>query len=154
MGFNSFVESFMVEAFHEDLEMIFSLFLLVDLQGTFMTLLLCYSQQPSYLLGTMFPSLSILQHFAKFNICTIVTLEKLLGVGFFGGSIGHLAYCQAILLVVLGRIDLYFAVQTIASTFLKRWALIIFALVICFQQDDHPIILDIITHAKTNISLF
>jgi hypothetical protein len=50
----------MVEAFREDLGTISSLLLLIDLQVTFAMLLLCYSQQPSYLLGTMFPSLNIL----------------------------------------------------------------------------------------------
>jgi hypothetical protein len=117
-------------------------------------LLLCYSQQPNYLLGTMFPSLSILQHYAEFDIGTIVTLGKLFGVGFFGGSINHLAHCQAILPTSLGRIGLHSVVQTIAPTFLGCWALIILVLVICFQQDDHPILLDIITCAKTGISLF
>jgi hypothetical protein len=39
----------------------------------------------------MFPFLGILQHYAKFNIHTMVTLEKLLGARSFGGSIGHLA---------------------------------------------------------------
>jgi hypothetical protein len=41
----------------------------------------------------MFPSLGILQHYVEFDIHTIVMLEKLLGVGSFGGSTGHLAYC-------------------------------------------------------------
>jgi hypothetical protein len=81
-------------------------------------------------------------------------LGKLFGVGFFGGSIGHLAHCQATLPTSLGRIGLHFVVQTIAPTFLGCWALIVLALVICFQQDDHPILLDIITRVKTRISLF
>jgi len=38
----------------------------------------------------MFPSLGILQHYVEFNIHTITTMEKLFGVGFFGGSICHL----------------------------------------------------------------
>jgi hypothetical protein len=44
----------------------------------------------------MFPSLGILQHYAKFNIHTMATLEKLLGVRSFGGSISHLTNHQAI----------------------------------------------------------
>jgi hypothetical protein len=52
--------------------------------------LLCYAQHLGCLLRTMFPYLDILQHYVKFDTCTIVTLKKLLGVGFFGGSIGHL----------------------------------------------------------------
>jgi len=43
----------------------------------------------------MFPFLGVLQHYAKFNIHTLVTLEKLLGVRSFNGSIGHLAHHQA-----------------------------------------------------------
>jgi hypothetical protein len=50
----------------------------------------------------MFPSLSILQHYAKFDICTIATLEKLFGAKSFGGFIGHLARRQAIFFASLG----------------------------------------------------
>ncbi len=46
-----------------------------------------------YLFCTMFPFLGILQHDIKFDTRTIVTLEKLLGVGSLGGSINHLAHC-------------------------------------------------------------
>jgi hypothetical protein len=38
----------------------------------------------------MFPSLSILQHYIKFDIRTIVMLEKLFDATSFGGCIGHL----------------------------------------------------------------
>jgi hypothetical protein len=138
----------MVEAFCEDLGTISSFLLLIDLWVTFAMLLLCYSQQPSYLLGTKFPSLSILQHYVEFDIRTIVMLEKLLGVRSFGGSIGHLAHCQAIFLAFLGRIGLRYVVQTIAPTFLGCWALIAFALDIYFQQDDYLVLLDIVAHVK------
>jgi hypothetical protein len=93
VGSTSFVELFVVEVLHEDFRMIFSLPMLVDPQMFFVMILLCYTQHRSYLLCTMFPSLGILQHYVKFNICTIITLEKLLDVGSFGGSIDHLAYC-------------------------------------------------------------
>jgi len=36
----------------------------------------------------MFPSLNTLQHYVEFDIHTITTLKKLLGVKSFGGSIG------------------------------------------------------------------
>jgi hypothetical protein len=54
----------------------------------------------------MFPSPGILQHYANFNVRTIVTLEKLLGAGSFGGSINHLACRQTILFVFLGGFNL------------------------------------------------
>ncbi len=53
---------------------------------------LCYAQRLGCLLCTMFPSLSILQHYAEFDTHAIVTLEKLLGVRSFGGFINHLAH--------------------------------------------------------------
>ncbi len=81
-------------------------------------------------------------------------LEKLFGVGSFGGSINHLVHCQASLLTFLGELGLSFVVQTIALTFLGCWALIIFAFVIHFRHDDHPIFLDAIVHVKTNIFQF
>jgi len=66
--------------------------MLVDLQTIFAMFSLCYAQHLGYLLHTVFPFLSILQHYVKFNICTILTLEKLLGARFLSGSIGHLVH--------------------------------------------------------------
>jgi hypothetical protein len=54
----------------------------------------------------MFPFLGILQHYAKFNTCTIVMLEKLLGVGSFGGSISHLTHCQGTFFASSGKFNL------------------------------------------------
>jgi hypothetical protein len=45
----------------------------------------------------VFPSLGILQHYIKFDICTIATLEKLFGVGSFSNLISHLTHHHAIL---------------------------------------------------------
>jgi hypothetical protein len=50
----------MVEVLHEDLGMIFSLPMLVDLQVAFMMLSLYYAQHPCYLFHIMFPSPGIL----------------------------------------------------------------------------------------------
>ncbi len=80
-------------------------------------LLLCYAQHPCYLFHTMFPSLGILQHYVEFNIHTIIMLEKLLGAGSFGGSIGHLVLHQAILLTFSNKLSLPFMVQTTALAF-------------------------------------
>ncbi len=94
---------------------------------------LCYTQCLNYLFRTMFPSLSILHHYVEFNTCTITTLEKLLGVGSFDGSIGHLVHCQATFLIALNGLNFHFVVQTTALTFLGCWALIVLALVSRFQ---------------------
>jgi hypothetical protein len=81
-------------------------------------------------------------------------LEKLLGARSIGGFIGHLARCHALLLVFSNGLSLFSIVQIAASTFLGCWALIIFAIVICFQQDDHPILLVVITHVEIGIFPF
>jgi len=60
VGSKSFIELFMVEVLHEDLGMIFSFPMLVDLQVAFMMLSLYYAQHPCYLLHISFPSPSIL----------------------------------------------------------------------------------------------
>jgi len=60
---------------------------------------LCYARRPSYLLCTMFLSLSILHHYFEFNTYTIITLEKLIGVGSIDGSINHLIHGHATFLV-------------------------------------------------------
>jgi hypothetical protein len=115
----------MVEAFHENVGMIFSLPMLVDSHAAFVMLSLCYAQCLNYFLHTMFPSLGILQHYAEFDTCTIATSEKLLGVGSFVHSIGQLVYHQATLPISLGGLCLFFVVQIIAPTFLGCWALIV-----------------------------
>ncbi len=63
-----------------------------------MMFLLYYAKHLSYLLHTMFQFLGILQHYTKFDTCTITSLEKLLGVGSYGGYINHLTCHHAILL--------------------------------------------------------
>ncbi len=61
-------------------------------------------------------------------------LKKLFGVGFFGGSIGHLIFCQATFLVFLGELNLPFVVWILVFTFLGCWALIVLAFVIRFNK--------------------
>ncbi len=96
MGPTSFVEPFVTKVFYEDLGMIYNFLMLIDLSTTFAMFLLCYAQCPNYLLRTMFPFPSILQHYAKFDIRIITTLEKLLIAGSSGSFINHLAYCLVI----------------------------------------------------------
>jgi hypothetical protein len=81
-------------------------------------------------------------------------LERLLGVGSFGGFIGHLACPHAIFLAFSNGFGFFSIVRIIAFTFLECWALIIFALVIHFQHDDHPILLVAIAHVDINIFPF
>jgi hypothetical protein len=80
----------------------------------------------------MFPSLGILHHYVEFNTCTITTLENLLGVGSFDGSINHLVHGQATFFVFSDRLNLLFMVRTTTFTFLGCWALIALALVSLF----------------------
>jgi hypothetical protein len=93
MGFRSFIESFVVKVFHEDVGMVSNLPMLINPQVTFVMFSLCYAQCLGYLFCTMFPSPGILQHHIKFDTCAITTLEELLGQGSFGGSIDHLVHC-------------------------------------------------------------
>jgi hypothetical protein len=118
VGSTSFVELFVVEVLYEDLGTISSLPMLANLQATFMMLSLCYAQRLGYFFRTMFSSPNILQHYAKFDIHTIVMLEKLLGAGSFGGSIGHLVRHQTIFCASLGRFNLPFVVRTTTLAFL------------------------------------
>jgi hypothetical protein len=66
----------------------------VDPQAAFAMFLFCYAQQLNYLQCIIFPSLGILQHYTKFDACTMVMLEKLLKLGSFGTIVGHLAHRQ------------------------------------------------------------
>jgi hypothetical protein len=54
----------------------------------------------------------------EFDIHTIATLEKLLGAGSFGGSIGHLAHCQNTFLPFLCGFSFPFIVWNFCLTIL------------------------------------
>lgn len=60
----------------------------------------------------------LLRYYTKFDTRTIIMLKELFGVGFFDGSIDHLIFCQAILLVSLGEFNLPFVVRIVVLTFL------------------------------------
>jgi hypothetical protein len=79
----------MIKDFHEDLGTISSLLMLATFQVVFAMLSLCNAQRPNYLFHTMFPSPCILLDYVEFDVRTITTLYKLLGVRSFDGSIGH-----------------------------------------------------------------
>jgi hypothetical protein len=67
--------------------------MLEDFQANFAMFSLYCAQHLGYLIRTIvFPFLVILQHYVKFDIRIMATLEKLLGVGSFGGFIGHLTH--------------------------------------------------------------
>jgi len=80
----------------------------------------------------MFPSLGILHHYVKFDIRTIAILEKLFGVGSFGGFIGHLAHCQAIFLTFSSGFDIFLMIWITIHACLGCWTLIVLALFIHF----------------------
>jgi hypothetical protein len=78
----------------------------------------CYAQHLNYLLCTIFLFPNILQHYVRFDLCTIVTLEKLLGIGSFDNIVGNLA-CHQITLPVSSRgFGLSLMVQLVTLTFL------------------------------------
>jgi hypothetical protein len=60
VGSTSFVESFVVEALHEDLKTISNILMFADFQATFAMFLLCYAQHLNYLFHTLFAFPSIL----------------------------------------------------------------------------------------------
>jgi hypothetical protein len=84
--------------------------MLIDFSTTFVMFLLCYAQCPGYLLRTMFPFPSILQHYAKFDIRTISTSEKLLITGSSGSFINHLACCQVVIPASSNGFNLFYMV--------------------------------------------
>jgi hypothetical protein len=85
------VESFISEAFHEDLNMIAKLLMLVNPQTTFAMLLFYYAPLLGYLKCIVFSSPGILQCYTEFYVYTIAMMEKLLGSRSFGTILGHLA---------------------------------------------------------------
>lgn len=149
MRLTSFIESFVIEAFHENFGMISSLPILIDPQVAYAIILLCYAQHLNYLLHTVFPSPSILQHYIEFDIHTIVTLKKLLDVRSFGDFFDHLVHRQTIFSTFSNGLGLISMVRIAAPTFLGCWALITPALVTHFQHDDCFILLDTIIHVET-----
>lgn len=153
VGFKPFVDLFVVEAFHEDLGVVFSFLILINPQVAFAMFLLCYAQCFNYLLHMMFPSPCILQHCVEFDTHTITMLEKLFVCGILWwfywspSSSRHSSY-------FFEQVWLPLCSQIVALAFLGCWALIVLTLVIHFQQDDHPIFLNVVTHVKSGISSF
>jgi len=65
----------------------------------------------------MFPFPGILKHYIEFDTRTIITLEKLFGVGSFNGSINDLVCHQTIFLASSNGVGLLFIVRIITSHF-------------------------------------
>ncbi len=80
-------------------------------------------------------------------------LEKLLGVRSFSGFINHLTCCQTTFLTFSNKLS-FPSIIWIATLIFLRCALIAPKLVTHFKQNDHPILLDAITHVEINISPF
>jgi hypothetical protein len=70
------------------------------------------------MMRTVFSSPNIVQHYVKFNLSTIVALEKLLGTRSFNIIMDHLVCCQIILPTSLRGIGLPLVVQFVALIFL------------------------------------
>ncbi len=149
----SSIESIVAKVLHEDVGMISNLPTLTNPQAAFMKLSLCYAQCLGYLFHIMFPSPGFLSHYVEFNTHTL--------------ELGWRSYLVRDLLVVLSVPQLiirplFLFLQAGLASFLQLgllpphlgcWVLITLAFVIRFQQDDHPILLDVVTHFETSISL-
>jgi len=68
----------------------------------FAMLSLYYAQHSSYIFCIIFPFLSILHHYTKFDSHTMAMLEELLSVKSLDIMVGHLA-CHQITLLVSSR---------------------------------------------------
>jgi len=78
-------------------------------------------------------------------------LDKLFGVGSFGGFIWHPTHCWAAFPTFSNELGLPFVIWISALAFLGCRALIVSTFITCFKQDDHLIILDVITHVETKL---
>jgi hypothetical protein len=125
-------------------------------QTTFMMFSLCYAQCPGYFLCIAFLFLSILKHYTS-NLHWFMYhgyAKKIIGHGIFqhqGGSFGS-SLCHFTFL--FKGLALPSMVQLATFAFLGCWALNVIAFVTRFQSDDHPILLDVVAHIKTNIFPF
>jgi len=122
--------------------------MLIDPQTAFAMFSLCYAQRPNFLQYIVFPSLVILQRYTKFDVHSIVMLEKQLGSRSFGTIVGHLVCCQIIFLISLGGLGLSSVVGRATLALLRGWAFIVHTLIFRFQHDDHFIFLDVVAHVK------
>lgn len=69
------------------------------------------------MMHVVFLSPNIVQHYVKFDLSTIVALEKLLGTRAFNIIMDHLVSCQIILPTSLRGIGLPLVVQFVALIF-------------------------------------
>jgi hypothetical protein len=75
-------------------------------------------------------------------------------MGFFNIKVGHLA-CHCVILPFYSKsLPFPSMVQLATLAFLGCFALNVIAFVTRFQSDDHPILLDVVAHIKTNIFPF
>lgn len=98
-----FVESFVIKAFQEDLNIIINLPMFVNPHVVFAMLSFYCAQHLSYIFRIIFPFLNILQHYTKFDSRTMVMLEELSSAKSFNIMVGHLA-CHQIILSVSSRV--------------------------------------------------
>jgi hypothetical protein len=78
-GFYAICGVLVAHAVQGDFNTIVNFLMFIDPQAFFGMFSFCYAQYPCYLLFTTFLSPSVLQHYAKFDLRTMVMLEKLLG---------------------------------------------------------------------------
>jgi uncharacterized membrane protein len=102
----------------------------------------------------VFLVLGILQHYIKFDSRTMAIMEKLLGMGSFGITMGHLACRYVILPTSLRGLGLPLMVRLVVPTILGCWTLIAFTRVTCCQRNDHHILFNLVAHVETNIFPF
>jgi hypothetical protein len=88
MGTMLFVDSFVVKMFQKNLNTIASLPMHANPKAPFVMLLFHYVQHPTYSLHVIFLSLGTLQYYVKFDLHTMVTLEKLLKTRIFVTMVG------------------------------------------------------------------
>jgi hypothetical protein len=77
LGFMPFMESFVTKPFQKDFNTITNLPMFIDPQIAFVMSSFWYVIHLSYLLFTIFLSLGILQHYAKFELCTMIKLKNI-----------------------------------------------------------------------------
>ncbi len=82
-GFYAICGILVAHAVQGDFNTIVSFPMFINPQATSRMFSLCYAQHPCYILCIIFMSPSVLQHYAKFDLLTMVMLEKLLGTWSF-----------------------------------------------------------------------
>jgi hypothetical protein len=145
LGISSFTSSFIKNALLEDVRHVDLFVQMGDVHITFVILIHCFMQQPSYLLQSTPPFSTFIESLISFDFSFFQRFEHLLGLESFDNPERPLAHKQVFFPITFGGIGLIPMATITSSTYLRSWALVASIVAIRFMVDQHPFLFEALT---------